>query len=582
MDGGVIKVLKMKKKLVFCANFPSFEDIPNSKECHYILFRAELSIVPEFQSYSFETLATFFDKDDYEIIGKQLAAEWENVLNKFSQLKYYHYYFIINRCPVLFWDRIIKKILAKYQPDLLYIPNIDLSIPIELSMDGDGNSRNKFLDFCLYNLFLSNAVGYKYLKYNESHKDFDFVAGNSMKFVSILINKFTGLSIRFYFKSFFPFYRKKPNEKVLVLAQPPKVLYLLKFLKKKKVNFEFQTYSQFYKNNCINYLAECLKVSSLGESTLGLLDILLKWLDSIWNRDKYLFPILCQKISYKYPLGIISDGEHIPFLRYLSSDNNRHKTKLITIPEGALSFSYYQAYDVMRIPTNNNIIRFFNSFFDKVKFQQKSNLNIPFYICGYSSIMPFSYILGFLLKKYFVHKFGNNLLFIFLDEWFELKDYGLWNINIRDMSIVYGDSYALIEEIQKMNVVLFTNNRSPGFLRFIQSKGLKVFNIDVHWSILASACHLVVSRESSIVVENILLCKPTIIFDTEKTFAGVYEYLYHVKSDCLKVVNNKDELSGVIYSMSSEVKDQYYKYSSFISKPNYEDLVKQIYIKMTI
>lgn len=574
-----------RKVLVLCAELPDLRSIQNPKACHFILFRAELSLNSMFKEFSYETLDTFIEIKDYDQVRKQLDKEWQDFLkNNLSlpNLHHYHYHFSNNRTSVLFWQIFLEKIITKYRPELIYLPD-NMSQPgiLELCDEPSTKSFFKFLNWALRQSILLYSIqsGLNIVYYREVsnllNKQYQ-----KRKYLDILFNRFLALwEKKSHYLSKLTCLNNGGIKPLLLVTQKPKAAQLLNAFVKNKIKYKLSTYEKLK--------LELYKYSGLSRSRFtfrfqydqktSTIDPLEKWLVSICRFHDSILDSNIHQLLDKYQSPFITDGQHDPMIRRVSDYISKTDNWLIcTIPEGGLSFFSMEKNEIFLFRDHNNLVHCLGSEHDQEVYNRIDHASTSI-VCGYNTAYQNSAFYGHILRKFlkwFCGARGKTIVFYDHHPFYN-RDMGIVRTNAVDESRMYAGIRSLLRNLNTSDFYILTSTRGH-YPKFSLLSGGKVYVSGLHFSILVQCADILISGQSSIILETLNLSKPVMCWHPFDEVPNHFSFLNHVESNVYRPVSKEEDILKTTNFLLTATQNEFYKYKKYLADPNYIGLIKII------
>jgi hypothetical protein len=569
--------------LVICTGIPILKTIPDPADCLFVLSNAEVLLRGELEQYPCVSLEDFLDPQDYDQVRHDLAEEWDVILQRYnSHTLLANYFFNFSNCrtATLFWSRQLKRLFDWYKPKTIWLSKKILDKePILLGDDGD--SFRKFLAWAFQELLInaSELQGCDIKYYEESFNTTKDISNDKNlrneiieNFISRLIcviDKASHLTAKVLGNHL-------PSDKpILIVAQISKIHRLIDCLVKNKKPYRVFTYNQA--RNMLFTIAGCpdaqfsFSINPFYDSSISL--TLENWLCSLSRFHETITDNAIASFLDKFNSPIITDGEHDPIVarinQFIAKEQSR---KIFTIPEGGLNFFSFAKSERYHLPDHNNLVRFLSSPFDLQLCLKQENSHQCAKVCGYGTSLRYSRFYGDILRLFLRLFKARGKRIIFYDHAPFDKEYiGIYRTNARPEKLMHSEVRSITDVFDRSLYHVITSNRGM-ISKFKHSCQGSVSITRLHWSVLAWCADVVISRESTILLECLKLGRPVVFCDPYPDYPAVYEYLKKVTSNGYRFVSDPGLVVHAVEQLMTEPPNQSL-FDYYMSDPHYAEMI---------
>jgi len=518
------------KDIVFCFNDPILETIDSPDDKVYVLLRAELQFSQNFKNLETLTLESFITPEIYKCAEKKADLEWRALMNT-SQLRnlcYYKYDFLNLRFPGIFTELIIENIIKVSNFRTVHIP-----FHVSESFKCYGEPSRQLADFSdrFNKVVLGNyirKIGVPYRFYSERMVSTTPNVYRSrpafvipLEFLALLwrvIRKCVSILPKFN-------YQWNGGPFISLCIQVPKNRQLLKQIRSNKIDYRLidLAYLRNRIESCGNkgsYFELDISATDVGKGPRHVIDI---WLIRLCEFHDLAFNIFKETEISALGNFFITDAEHCHLIARISSFfESKDGYSIIIIPEGGTYQHFVSPIIRFELKEHRNLFRGFASKLHESLYAQKINASKATFVCGYKTTAFGARIVAGLLRFYLqlLHSTARKkIIFLDLVPLFS-PDIGICRSNARDKSRVLSEVSALTEAVGKQYII-YTNDRawSDDYELLLQDR---VIRLPFHWSILAYAADVTLSRQSSIVFECVSQQIPILVWDPFLDFDNIF------------------------------------------------------------
>ena len=575
-----------KDQIVMCMQAPDLNTIDNPSNCVFIALSPELLTGEAISLFAPELLDEYISLQDYDEIRHILIKEWKVFLSKNYgniSLEDYFYYFSLCRTPTLFWSRQIKRIFSKYTPKIIWLPNAILkSDPVVIG--GDSSTYEQFLAWSFQKLLIDESVRHRCeIKYfQESHKSarkISYTPKNSLlnKLETIVSRSINALDRILHFMAPFIISTQRAEDKpILISAQISKIKRLIDCLVIQRKKFKILSYDELenklfvtagQSNTSFSFELASFSKASISEALEAWLCHLCRYHDCITEDviDDFL-------INYKPPM--ITDGGHDPIIarinRYIAKSNG---WKIFVVPEGGINSFSFNKCERFILPSHDNLIRYLSSSFDLQHCVNQGESRSRVQISGYGTALRFFRVYGrflrFILRLY---KARDKTIVFYDHAVFHRENIGIFRTNARPERLLCAEVNGLTSLLDSSRFYLISSERGETS-KFRFSAQRSVFLSRLHWSVLAWCADVVVTRESTILLESLKIGRSVVYYDPHSEFPDVYPYLKDLTFKGYRYVSNPEGLVQAINELTSENPDPA-SFDFYMSDPVYANLLR--------
>ena len=374
---------------------------------------------------------------------------------------------------------------------------------------------------------------------------------------------------------------KTQSKPLLLLVQLGKSRHLRSYLSRHHINYLApDSYCAYLRDHTCSPLR---RGGRMFEQTLritqhsSLYQCVCEYFTHLDSYDASVYPLLSKHFFSDFASPLITDAYHDSFVRRLYVQIQALKDwQFISIPEGADSFYARASMDQFAKGSGGNHKKYVFSPYERQLGINSGEPPAKIKVCGYNTALFACSIYGFILRiilRLFLGASGKKIIF-FNHHLLRKSDFGIDRLSELNDKQLSQEISSLLASIDLDQYYILTSGRcSQRRLELIGCGSIR--RINVHWSILCSACDLMISSRSSLLLEAAALGVPTIFWDP--LFQKANQFYSQTLPSQTQIVRSSVQLRSALRRLARrstrcEVSDS----SNYLSPPSYRQLLDDI------
>lgn len=548
----------------------------------------------------------FLSKSDHNEIDTMFRSYLSSFVSRYIDLNPNDFAFQLSFLvfPVFFWERALANIFKEINPSFIFVSNKCLTEEVLcLGSDLFGDSRKSFsewsLRYCIDCVFKETSRHKEYYKYDDSSRSEPVLVPKAQRIIAFCektINKLvSSIGSSSSVMSFLCVYTsavlfREEFRPILVSVQPGKVRRLRQLLWKQGRRIHNISPDELFRIISSEYGGAPASFSFSHH--INNADVHPTALASLWfgalikYYRQYIEPGIYDFMQ-AYRGEFITDASHHPIVHAISREIKRNKGWHISVlPEGGVN-AYEQPKterDLLLIEPHQNLTQYVSSrdVYNTILNMRPCHPDIR--ILGYDTTLPGSKIIGLairiLLQSYFrFFKCSRAQKIIFLEPaYVDSADFGISRPSLISYAHMAKESDSLVQNVNFQDFIVIGNCRNKA--HFCSLRLPHLIHSRLHWSFLASAADVLITRDSSLALESLVNLKiPVLIWNNSNISFSNYKRVANRvgSSPVFSYVTNESHLQSCLsklLDLSSTSDSSYYKTFNYFLSSYQEHSIK--------